>query len=379
MTAPLSTVPANTSKQVATATMTHSPMTRRAFGTLMIAAGTASGRTTAAEGNTMRAVVLEKYGGPDVLRVSQIPIPVPNAGQVQIQVAYAGLSPTDSLIRSGQFPYHPPLPFVMGGTYSGRITKVGAGVDPQRIGERVTGSGFGGYADYAVCDAAQAKPIPEGFDWKLGTVGVGPAVTAWHLLHTVARVRADDVIVVHAAAGSVGLMLVQIGRELGCKVVALVGSPAKIAWGREQVQADLWLDYRADPDWPKRVKAFTTGGRGAQFIFDGNQGEGALKNFDALAPLGQVIFIGAMSGAAPQISIPTLIRGSLGVRGFVVGDGIATTQGAELKEILPKLRSSQWKFPIAEAVPLEKVADLHRASEERTLLGRGLIRIGGEI
>ena len=86
-----------------------------------------------------------------------------------------------------------------------------------------------------------------------------------------------------------------------------------------------------------------------------------------------------MSGAAPQISIPTLIRGSLGVRGFVVSDGIATTQGAELKEILPKLRSGQWKFPIAEAVPLEKVADLHRASEERTLLGRGLIRIGGEI
>ena len=126
------------------------------------------------------------------------------------------------------------------------------------------------------------------------------------------------------------------------------------------------------------MKEFT-GGRGANFIFDGNQGEDALKNLEALAPLGQVVFIGAMSGAAPKVSIPTLIGGSLGVRGFVVGDGIALTKGAELQEITAKLQSGKWRFPIAEAVPLEKVADLHRASDSRTLLGRGLIRVGGEI
>lgn len=361
--------------------MPHQHVSRRAFGSMMIGAGLVAMtgvHADSAAAMTMRAVVLEKFGGPEVLKVSRVPIPEPKAGQVQIRVAYAGLSPIDSLIRSGQFRYHPPLPFVMGNTYSGRITKVGAGVDPGRIGERVTGGGFGGYADYAVCDAAQARPIPEGFDWKLGTVAVGPTVTAWHLLHTVARAQAGDVIVVHAAAGAVGLMLVQIGRELGCKVVALVGSPDKIVWGQQQAQADLWLDYRADKQWPKKVKEFT-GGRGANFIFDGNQGEDALKNLEALAPLGQVVFIGAMSGAAPQVSIPTLIGGSLGVRGFVVGDGIALTKGAELPEITAKLQSGKWKFPIAEAVPLEQVADLHRASDNRTLLGRGLISVGGEI
>lgn len=361
--------------------MAREHISRRAFGSAMFGAGLvaatgAQGQVAAAK--TMRAVVLEKFGGPEVLEISQIPIPEPKAGQVQIRVAYAGLAPTDSLIRSGQFRFHPPLPFVMGNTYSGRITKVGAGVDPKRIGERVTGGGFGGYADYAVCDGAAAKPIPAGFDWKLGTVAVGPAVTAWHLLHTVAHAQAGDVIVVHAAAGAVGLMLVQIGKELGCKVVALAGSPEKIAWGQQQARADLWLDYRADAQWPRTVKEFT-GGRGASYIFDGNQGEGALKNLEALAPLGQVVFIGAMSGAGPQISIPTLIGGSFGVRGFVVGDGIALTKGAELQEIIPKLQSGKWKFPIAEPVPLEKVADLHRAAENRTLLGRGLISVGGEI
>ena len=352
---------------------------RRSFGGLLSSAAVvAATGVSAAQPKTMRAVVLEKFGGPDVLKVTRIPIPEPKAGQVQVRVAYAGLSPTDSLIRSGEFRFHPPLPFIMGNNFSGRITKVGEGVDKKRVGERVTMGGFGGYADYAVGAADQARVIPEGFDWKLGTVSVNSAQTAWHLLNTVARARAGDVIVVHAAAGAVGLMLVQIGKEMGCKVVALVGSPEKIAWGKQQAQADLWLDYRADKEWPKKVKDFT-GGRGANFIFDGNEGEDALKNLQALAPLGQVVFIGAMNGAAPQVNIPTLIGGSLGVRGFVVQDGIALTKGAELAEIIPKLQSGAWKFPIAEPVPLEKVADLHRAHEARTLLGRGIISVGGEI
>jgi NADPH2:quinone reductase len=295
-----------------------------------------------------------------------------------VRVAYAGLSPTDSLIRSGAFRFHPPLPFILGGSFSGRITKVGEGVDKKRIGERVTMGGSGGYADYAVGSADQARIIAEGFDWKLGTVSVVSTQTAWQLLNTVARARAGDVIVVHAAAGAVGLMLVQIGKEMGCKVVALVGSPEKIAWGQQQVQADLWLDYRADKEWPKKVKEFS-GGRGANFIFDGNEGEGALLNLQALAPLGQVVFIGAMNGVAPQINIPSLIVGSAGVRGFVLQDGVALTKGAELAEIIPKLQSGKWKFPMAEPVPLEKVADLHRAHEARTLLGRGIISVGGEI
>lgn len=358
--------------------MTTRHISRRTLGPMLFSSTfVAATGAYAVQPKTMRAVMLEKFGGPEVLKVKRIPVPEPKAGQVQIRVAYAGLSPTDSLIRSGEFPYHPPLPFIMGNTFSGRITNVGEGVDKKRIGERVTMGGFGGYADYAVGSAAQAKLIPEGFDWKLGTVSVGSAVTAWHLLHTVARAQADDVIVVHAAAGAVGLMLVQIGKEMGCKIVALVGSPGKIAWGKQQAEADLWLDYRADKEWPKKVKAFN--GRGANFIFDGNQGEGALKNLQALAPLGQVVFIGAMSGAAPQIKIPTLIGGSFGVRGFVVGDGMALTKGAELAEIIPKLQSGKWKFPIATPVPLESVADLHRAHADRILLGRGIISVGGEI
>lgn len=331
----------------------------------------------------MRAIVLEQTGGPEVLKLTERPTPEPAADQVQIRVAYVGLNPLDTLVRTGAFGFHPPLPFIMGKGYSGIITKVGAGVDPTRVGQRVACQEWGGYADYAICAADAAQPIPDDLDWKLGTVALTPAVTAWHLLHTVARSRQDDLVVVHAAAGAVGMMLVQIAKDLGAHVIGLAGSAEKITWAQRHATADLWLDYRAEGEWPGKVKAFaadlTPGKAGADFIFDGNQGPEALKNLNALAPLGQVVFIGAMAGPAPPVPISSLVAGSVGVRGFVVQHGMRITQGTELGKVLPKLASGSWAFPIAPAVPLEQVIDLHRAAGARTLLGRGIISVGGDL
>ena len=332
----------------------------------------------------MRAIVLEKQGGPDVLAVTELPVPEPKPGQVQVQVAYAAMYPMDALVRAGAFRFHPPLPFILGNSYSGRITKVGEGVDAARIGQRVTVNGqWGGYAEFTTPSAEAAAPMRDGFTWQLGTVAVGPTASAWHLLHTVAKAEAGQVIVVHAAAGAVGLMLVQLGKEIGCKVIGLVGSAEKIAWAKQHADADLWIDYRADKEWPKKVKEFTNAlspsKNGADFIFDGNQGPDTPKNFEAVAQLGQVVFVGAMAGPAPEVKIPQLIVGSFGIRGFQVPHGMALTKGAEFKEIIPKLESGAWTFPIAKPVALEQVADLHRAHEARTILGRGIICVGGEI
>ncbi len=326
----------------------------------------------------MRAIVLTKTGGPDVLEITDQPIPEPGLGQVQVKVAYVGMNPLDVMVRAGKFKYHPPLPFTLGYSYCGLITKVGSDVDPKRVGERVSVvSQWGGYAEYAVAPAATANPLPANFDWKLGCVALGPALTAWHLLNTMARVRKGETVVVHAAAGAVGFMLVQIAKDMGAKVIGLVGSAEKLAWAK-QFDADLLLDYRADPDWPDKVKAFT-GAAGADYIFDGNQGPETPKNLKALAPLGQAIFIGAMAGPSPEIVVPQLIGGSAGVGGLVVYHAMAKTKGAEFKELVSKLGSGQWKFPIAPAVPLEKVVELHKAVEARTLLGRGIISVGGDL
>ena len=326
----------------------------------------------------MRAVVLSKTGKPDVLVVSEQPTPEPGPGQVQVKVAYAAMNPLDVMVRAGKFPYHPLMPFILGYGYSGLITKVGPDVDAKRVGERVSVAGtWGGYADYAVTPSASANQLPTNFDWKLGCVALGPALTAWHLLHTMARVRAGETVVVHAAAGAVGFMLVQIAKDMGARVIGLVGSATKMAWA-QQFGADLLLDYRADPEWPAKVKDFTAG-VGADYIFDGNQGPETLKNLKALAPLGQAIFIGAMAGPSPEVVVPQLIGGSTGVGGLVVYHAIARTNGAEFKELVPKLGGGQWRFPIAAPVPLENVAELHEAVEARTLLGRGIISVGGDL
>jgi NADPH2:quinone reductase len=327
----------------------------------------------------MRAVVLERTGPAESLNVAEIPTPQPGPGQVRIRVAYAAVHPLDIHARSGAMKWGvPPLPFTLGYSYCGRIDKVGAGVDAALIDKRVTvSSQYGGYADFAVTAAANVVPIADALDWQVGGFAMGSTLTAWHMLHTLARVRAEEWLVVHSAAGPVGVMLTQIAKAAGCRVIGLVGSPAKVAWAK-QFGADHLIDYVADREWPKTVMGLT-GGRGADFIMDGNLGPDTLKEFSCLAPLGQVIAIGAMAGPAPEVNISRLIAGSHGVRGFVVGHGMARTKGAERADLVAKVASGAWTFPVSVAGPLEQVAAAHRAFESRATTGRTLLAVGGEI
>ncbi|MDX2143858.1 MAG: zinc-binding dehydrogenase [Rhodospirillaceae bacterium] len=327
----------------------------------------------------MRAVMLDRNGGADVLTVSDVPTPAPGAGQVLIQVAYAAVHPLDIHARTGAMKWGvPPFPFTLGYSYCGRVVKVGSGVDAALIGKRVSMSGkYGGYADFALAPVSDVVEIPSELNWRLGGFCMGSALTAWHLLHTLARVRAGDWIVVHSAAGPVGVMLTQIAKEAGCKVIGLVGGPKKVEWAKT-FGADHLIDYVADKDWPAAVMRLTDN-RGVDFILDGNLGADAAQQFACLAPLGQVIAIGAMAGPPPEVNISRLIAGSHGVRGFVVHHGMAKTQGAERTEIVAKFASGAWRFPVTDAGPLENVAAAHRAFEGRQTTGRYVLTVGGEI
>jgi NADPH2:quinone reductase len=327
----------------------------------------------------VRAVVLSQQGGPDVLAVSDIPRPEPGPGEVLIQVAYAAVHPLDIHARSGAMKWGvPPLPFTLGYSYCGRVAKVGAGADPNLVGERVTMSGkYGGYADFALAPASEVVAIPAPLNWQTGGFCMGSTLTAWHMLHTLARVRAGDWIVVHSAAGPVGVMLTQIAVEAGCRVIGLVGGPKKVEWAKS-FGADHLIDYIADRDWPATVMSLTDR-RGVDFIMDGNLGADAAKQFACLAPLGQVIAIGAMAGPAPEINVSRLIAGSQGVRGFVVNHGMAKTKGAERPVIVDKFASGAWRFPTSSAGPLENIASAHRAFESRQTTGRYILTVGGDI
>lgn len=327
----------------------------------------------------MRAVLLEKTGPADVLKVSDVPVPEPGPGQVQIRVAYAAVHPLDIHARSGAMKWGvPALPFTLGYSYCGRVSKVGAGVDAGMVGKRVTmSSKYGGYADYAIADAKDPVEMAPNLSWQLGGFFAGSTLTAWHMLHTLCRVRPDDWVVVHSAAGPVGAMLVQIAKDAGCKVIGLVGGPKKVEFAK-QFGADHLIDYIADRDWPKKVMEITAG-RGVDFIMDGNLGPDFAKEFGCLAPMGQIIAVGAMAGPAPEVNVSRLIGGSHGVRGFVVGHGMAKTKGAERKTLIDNVVSGKWKFPISGPLKLEEVAKAHRMFEQRETTGRFLLEVGGEV
>ena len=179
----------------------------------------------------MRAVVITENGPPESLKITDIPIPEPGEGQARLKVAYCAVNPLDTHARAGRVKCGvPEMPFTLGYEYSGRVDAVGPGVDESLIGKRFcVASAWGGCAEYAVAPLTNITPIPEEFHWTLGTVYFTSTFTAWHMLHTMANVEEGDSVVIHSAAGAVGVMTTQIAKDAGCLVIGLVGSQEKIA------------------------------------------------------------------------------------------------------------------------------------------------------
>ena len=327
---------------------------------------------------TMRAIVADEPGGPEVLKVTALPIPQPGPGEARIKVAYCGLNPMDTFGRSGTLTWMDlPWPFTPGIEHAGVVDAVGDGVDASLIGSRVHArNSWGGNADYSISPAANLLPVADGLDWKTGSVYRGMTFTAWHCLHTAARVRAGDVCVFHSAAGPVALMLTQVAKDAGATVIGLVGSSAKIEYARG-FGADHLVDYVAS-DWVAEVMRLTDG-RGADIIVDGNQGPDAPKNYEATAPNGKVIYIGATAGApAPDVPSYVLIGKSIFVGGFNLP--LLEAIGVDASdEVIENVRSGRWKIPLGEEVELEDVPELHARFHRRELVGRSIIRVGGEL
>jgi len=327
---------------------------------------------------TMRAVVADAPGPPDVLELRQVPVPEPGPGQVRVQVAYVTLNPLDTHARAARVAYlAPDFPFTPGIEFSGLVDAVGDGVDPALKGRRVVSERhWGGCADFALTTADALLEIPDGFDWVLGTVFHTCVYSSWHVLHTAGRVRDGDTVLLHSAAGAIGAMSAQIAREAGCTVIGLC-APSKFDFAR-RFGFDHLIDSGA-PDWVEQVMT-ATDGRGVDLVIDGVAGPEAPKNFEALAPMGQVIYLGAVAGYPPPVDISReLYAKSIAVRGFMVYVAMAATGGAEKESIHEALRSGRWQAPISRIAALEEAREMHRLFEQRKLQGRNLLRVGGDL
>ena len=326
----------------------------------------------------MRVVVCDRLGDPSVLRVEERPVPEPGPDEVVVKVGAAGVNFPDVLTVAGTYQHKQELPFVPGMEGSGEIHAVGAHVGKWRTGDRVIfGVRPGAFAEYARVDArgtAKMMRLPEGWSWAEGAGFRVGAQTAYHALIHRGALKKGEVLLVHGAAGGVGLAAVQLGKHLGATVIATGSDDARLAVVGQK-GADHLINYRTG-DFVAEVKALT-GGRGADVIYDPVGGEVLEKSVRAAAYGARLLIVGFTSGGPSRImSNHVLIKG-LSVLGLRAGETIARQSpelGRDYEEDLPRLAALGVMRPhISHRFPMERAADAFRALIDRQVVGKVVI------
>ncbi|NTU81974.1 MAG: quinone oxidoreductase [Chloroflexales bacterium] len=320
----------------------------------------------------MRAIRVHETGGPEVLRLDEVSAPEPGPGQVRVRVVAAGLNYIDTYHRSGL--YTLALPFIPGSELAGTIDALGPGVSGWSVGERVvTTGGVGGYAELALAPAEKVVRVPEGIDLKVAAAVALQGMTAHYLVHSTYPLKAGETCVVTAAAGGVGLLLVQMAKALGARVIGLVGSDAKAALARG-AGADEVICYDREPFAP-RVRELT-GGRGADVVYDSVGASTWEGSIDSLRLRGTLVNFGNASGPMPPISPLVLMnKGSLFLTRPTLWHYIATPEELAWRagDLFGWIASGRLAVRIDREFPLEQAAEAHIALESRQTAGKVLI------
>ncbi|MFE7394302.1 zinc-binding alcohol dehydrogenase family protein [Streptomyces sp. NPDC057582] len=323
----------------------------------------------------MRAVEFQEYGGPDVLHLVEAEVPGPGAGQVSIEVAWAGVNFADLKARAEGYRVAS-LPHRPGLEVSGRIRAVGEGVTVLRVGQEVAGLvQGGGYADVVVAEAAAVFALPGGVD--LRTAATVPTVlpTAHALVHEVGRLQAGETILVQGAAGGIGTAVGQLARAAGAGAVyGVTSSKAKAEYARAHGYDDVFLADTFDQD-VRRV----TGGRGVDLVLDPAGGDTLRRGLEALAVFGRLVSFGNASGAAPwHAGQADLATRSLSISGFSVL-ALASTAPNALRELtaraLRTVAEGTVSLPVTAEFPLQGAAEAHRLMGGRTSTGKLLLHV----
>jgi NADPH:quinone reductase len=328
----------------------------------------------------MRQVLATQFGGPEVLTTSTTPDPVAGPGQVVVDAAVADTLFVDTQIRRGwgreHFTVQPP--YVPGNGVAGIVSSVGDGVDPAWIGQRVvahTGErgGQGGYVERAIVAADAIVAVPDGLDLQDATAVLHDGATALGLVDN-ARIRPREWVLVLAAGGGLGILLVQLARAAGGRVIAAARGRRKLGI-LQTLGADVVVDY-SEPDWAERARE-ATGGTGPDVVFDGAGGELGRAAFEITARGGRFSAHGGPSGGF------TVVHPSEAERRRVTVRGIEQVQysPAELQRMteraLAEAAAGRIKPVIGRTFPLEQAADAHAAIERREVIGKTLLLTNG--
>jgi NADPH2:quinone reductase len=324
----------------------------------------------------MRAVVCDRLGDPSVLKIEERPVPEAGARDVVVKVGAAAVNFPDVLTVSGDYQHKPELPFVPGMEGAGIVHAVGAEVKDWRPGDKVIfGIRPGAFAEYArVSPHGRLVRLPASWSFAEGAAFRVAATTAYHSLVHRAALRADEVLLVHGAAGGVGMAAVQLGKHLGARVIATGGDDGRLAIVRRQ-GADEVVNYRTT-DFVAVVKSLTDG-KGADVIFDPVGGEVLEKSVRAAAYGGRLLVIGFTSGGPSRLmSNHVLIKG-LSILGVRAGETLLRQphMGYSYDE-LPRLAAQGVLRPhISHRFPMERVADAFRVLLDRQVVGKAVIEM----
>ena len=329
----------------------------------------------------MRAVLADHAGGPEVLTVTEVPEPVPGPGELLVQVAAAGVNFIDTYLRAGIYPTV--FPHAVGSEGAGRVLVVGPGVQADRVGfgvgDRVAWAAApGSYAERVVVPASAAVPVPENLDDLTAAALPLQGMTAHYLATSTFEVRPGHQVLVHAAAGGVGLLLTQFVTAAGGRVVATVGSPEKEDFARAAGASEV-IRYRelADltRDLPRAVRDLTSG-RGVDVAYDSVGRDTFEGSLASLAPRGLLVLFGGSSGQVPPFDLQRLNRaGSLYITRPSLGAYTATRDEllARAEAVFTAAAAGGLSVRVGATFPLADAAGAHRALESRSTTGKVLL------
>jgi len=322
----------------------------------------------------MKAIKVEEFGEPGVLQHVDVGRPEPGEGEALIEVRSAGINYADTMRRRNQYVEAQDLPFIPGSEVAGIVAEVGEGVDDVSAGDRVvTLLGTGGYAQYAVAPTQNLIPLPEELDFDNAAAIPLQGLTAYHCIKTSGALKEGESVLVHAAAGGVGTLSVQVAKLLGAgTVIATASSEEKLDLARS-LGADVLIDY-TEEDWPEKVREATQG-KGADIILEMVGADFPEKNLKCLNVFGRMVVFGAASGERGTIVPAALMKRCHAVVGFYLPQ-IMTRPDLfvpSLREVLAWISSGNLKLTIGATYPLDDAAEAHSDLEGRKTTGKLLL------
>lgn len=319
----------------------------------------------------MKAIQISEYGESDVLKIKEIKLDSPKKGQALIRIKAAGVNFIDIYQRRGRYPVT--LPYVLGFEASGVVEAVGEDVRNVKPGDRVAYvHEAGSYAEQNIVRAENLIPLPAEFSFEQGAAFPLQGMTAHYLLHEFRKVKPSDVVLIHAAAGGMGLLLVQWAKHLGARVLGTVSTEEKALIAKD-AGADEVIIYTKQ-DFVTEVHRLTDK-RGADFIIDGVGKTTFQGNLEAAALRGNIVIFGAASGPADPIAPNDLMKRSLTISGGMLFNYLLNTQELMMrsKAVIEGIQKGWLKLRIDQTFPLEKANEAHAKLEGRGTSGKILL------